>query len=300
MNSIEKKENGVTRRDFIKETAAGAVGGLIVGAAGTALAAEPKAETPPQAPPNRGFYRPLSAEIVQMSGHEGDRIEAYLARPAGPGPHPGVVVIHHMPGWDDGSLEITRRFAHHGYIAICPDLQYREGKGSPEANSASVRAAGGMPDSRTMGDVDGAIRYLRALPKLNGRVGIIGYCSGGRQVYLAACTLKGIDAAVNCYGGGVAEGPAGLSERMPVDPFDYTKDLSCPLLGLFGREDKRPSPEQVARTEAELKKYGKTYEFHMYDNAGHAFFSTDRPSYRQAAAVDGWEKVFAWYEKYLR
>ena len=296
----EKRRRGVTRRDFIKETAAGAVGGLVIGAAGTAMAAEPVAKTPPWVPGRRPFYRNLSAETVQLRGHEGDTIDAYLTRPAGAGPFPGVVVIHHLPGWDEGSVEIARKFAHHGYAAICPDLQFREGKGSPEANSASVRAAGGMPDSRTMGDVDGAIKYLRGLPYLNGKVGIIGYCSGGRQVYLAACTLKGIDAAVNCYGGGVAEGPAGLSARMPADPLDFTKDLSCPLLGLFGKEDKRPSPEQVARTEAELKKYGKTYAFHMYDNAGHAFFSTERPSYRQAAAVDGWQKVFAWYEKYLR
>jgi carboxymethylenebutenolidase len=258
------------------------------------------AQAQPRPPAGKGFYRPLSAEVVPMRGHEGDTIEAYLARPAEPGPHPGVVVIHHMPGWDEGSVEIARKFAHHGYVAICPDLQFREGKGTPQANSASVQAAGGMPDSRTMGDVDGAIKYLRALPYLNGKVGIIGYCSGGRQVYLAACTLKGIDAAVNCYGGGVGAGPAGLTPRQPADPLDFTKDLSCPLLGLFGREDKRPSPEQVARTEAELKKYGKTYEFHTYDNAGHAFFSTERPSYRQAAAVDGWQKVFAWYEKYLR
>jgi carboxymethylenebutenolidase len=242
----------------------------------------------------------MSAEIVNMTGHDGDVIDAYLARPAGPGPCPGVVVLHHMPGWDEASKEITRKFAHHGYAAICPNLHFREGKGSPEENSASVKAAGGMPDDRTMGDLAGAIKYLRALPYLNGKVGIIGYCSGGRQVYLAACTLKGIDAAIDCYGGGVGEGPAGLTPRQPVDPLDYTQDLSCPLLGLFGRQDERPSPEQVARTEAELKKYGKTYEFHTYDNAGHGFFAVDRPNYRQAAAGEGWKRVFQWFGKYLR
>ena len=296
MNSIEKKRKGVTRRDFIKGTAAGAVGGMVVGAAGTVLAATPQ----PLPSSGRPFFRAMSAETVQIRGHEGDRIDAYLARPTEPGPHPGVVVIHHMPGWDDSIMEISRKFAHHGYAAICPDLHFREGKGSPEANSASVREAGGMPDNRTMGDVEAAIKYLRTLPYLNGKVGIIGYCSGGRQVYLAACTLKGIDAAVNCYGGGVGAGPEGLTPRQPVDPLDYTKDLSCPLLGLFGREDKRPSPEHVARTEAELKKWGKTYEFHTYDNAGHAFFWVDNPRFRQAAAFDGWKKIFQWYEKYLR
>jgi len=298
MNSIEKRQKGVTRRDFIKGTAAGAMGGMVVGAAGTVLSA-PKAEPQIRPPAGRGFYRALSAETVQLRGHEGDTIEAYLARPTGPGRYPAVVVIHHMPGWDEATMEITRKFADHGYVAVCPDLQFREGKGTPEANSASVRDAGGMPDNRTMGDVEGSIKYLHTLPHLNGKVGIIGYCSGGRQVYLAACTLKGIDAAVNCYGGGVGAGQAGLTPRQPVDPLDFTKDLSCPMLGLFGREDKRPSPEHVAKTEAELKKWGKTYEFHTYDNAGHAFFAVDRPSYQQAA-VDGWKKVFQWYEKYLR
>jgi carboxymethylenebutenolidase len=152
-------------------------------------------------------YEAMSAETVLMHGHEGDLIDAYLARPSGPGPHSGVVVIHHMPGWDEATKEIARKFAHHGYIAISPNLHCREGKGTPEENSASVRAAGGMPDERTMGDVEGAIAYLRTLPYLNGKVGIIGYCSGGRQVYLAACTLRGIDAAIDCYGGGVVAKP---------------------------------------------------------------------------------------------
>ena len=294
MNSIEKKQEGVSRRDFIKGAAAGAVGGLVVNAAGNARAAASMAK-----PQSRPFHRAMSADTVQIRGHEGDMIDAYLARPTGPGPQPGVVVIHHMPGWDESTMEITRKFAHHGYAAICPDLHFREGKGSPEANSASVREAGGMPDNRTMGDVEGAIQYLRTMADLNGKVGIIGYCSGGRQVYLAACTIKGIDAAVNCYGGGVGAGPEGLTPRQPVDPLDFTKDLSCPLLGLFGREDKRPSPEHVAKTEAELKKWGKTYAFHTYDNAGHDFFWVGTPRYRYAAAVEGWKRVFQWYEKYL-
>jgi carboxymethylenebutenolidase len=245
-------------------------------------------------------YEAMMAETVNMHGHQGDLIDAYLARPMGPGPYPGVVIIHHMPGWDEATKEIARKFAYHGYVAISPNLHYREGKGTPEENSASVRAAGGMPDDRTMGDVKGGMAYLRTLPYLNGKVGIIGYCSGGRQVYLAACTLPGIDAAVDCYGGGVVARPEELSQRQPVAPIDYTKDLSCPLLGLFGREDQRPSPEDVAKTEEELKKWGKKYEFYMYDNAGHAFFSVDRPNYRQEAAMDGWKQVFRWFEKYLR
>jgi carboxymethylenebutenolidase len=245
-------------------------------------------------------YEAQFAETVLMRGHRGDQIDAYLARPVGVAAVPGVVVIHHMPGWDGPTKEIARRFAHHGFAALSPNLHFREGKATPQENSASVRAAGGMPDDRTMGDVQGAVDHLRTLPYLNGRVGIIGYCSGGRQSYLAACTLRGIDAAVDCYGGGVVAKAEELTPRQPVAPIDFTRDLQCPLLGLFGVEDTRPSPEDTARTREALDKFGKTYEFHTYDNAGHAFFAVDRPQYRQAAAIDGWEKVLAFFDQHLR
>ena len=245
-------------------------------------------------------YQAQIAETVLIRGHHGDQIDAYLARPLGGGPYGGVVVIHHMPGWDGPTKEIARRFAHEGFVAISPNLHFREGKATPEENSASIRAAGGMPDDRTMGDVQGAIDYLRTLPYLNGKVGVIGYCSGGRQAYLAACTLRGLDAAVDCYGGGVVAKPEELTARQPNAPIDFTKDLSCPLLGLFGGEDTRPSPADTVKTEEELQKYGKTYDFHTYENAGHAFFAVDRPNYRQAAAVDGWKKVLGFFGKHLR
>lgn len=244
-------------------------------------------------------YEGMLAENVRIHGHEGDLIDAYFARPLGAGPFPAVVVIHHMPGFDEGTKEITRKFAHHGYTAIMPDLHFREGKGSPEANSASVREAGGMPDDRSLGDVEGATAYLRTLPYHNGKIGVIGYCSGGRQVYLTACKLSGIDAAVDCYGGGVTAPPEELTERQPVAPIDFTETLGCPLLGLFGKEDKRPSPADVVETEEILKRFNKDYEFHSFEGAGHSFFSVDRPSYRQKASVEGWKKVFDFFGRYL-
>lgn len=241
----------------------------------------------------------MLAEAIRMYGHNDDLIDAYLARPTGTGPYPGVVVIHHMPGWDSGSLEITRKFAFNGYNTICPDLHYRQGKGNATENAISVREAGGMPDDRTMGDVEGAIRYLQTVGNFNGKVGIIGYCSGGRQTYLAACTLKGIDAAVDCYGGGVVASADQLNEHQPVAPIDYSEDLNCPLLGLFGNEDKRPSPADVDSIEAKLQKYGKTFQFHRYEGAGHAFFTVNSPAYNQPAADAGWQQIFTWFRKYL-
>ena len=288
----------MNRRDFIAGTTSGVIGVVALGAAVSAQPPQGGGGAPAQPlPAGRVSYRAISGETIQMRGHKGDMIDAYVARPTGSGKFPGVVVIHHMPGWDEGSIEITRKFAQHGYTAICPNLHFREGKATPEANSASARANNGMGDDRSMGDVDGAIKYLRAMKELNGKVGIIGYCSGGRQVYLAACTLKGIDAAVACYPGGVGAGAA--SATAPVDPLDLSKDLSCPLLGIFGKEDKRPSQEHVAKIEAELTKLGKVHELVSFDNAGHSIFATDRADYRPLVAQEGWKKIFGWYEKYL-
>jgi carboxymethylenebutenolidase len=245
------------------------------------------------------MYEGMLAETVRIRGHESDEISAYLARPLGAGPYPGVVVIHHMPGWDEATKEITRKFAYHGLVAICPNLHHREGPGSPDDVAAALRAAGGVPDDRCVGDVEGGAGYLRSLPYSNGKVGVIGYCSGGRQTYMVACKVPSFDAAVDCYGGRVVASADELTPLQPVAPLDMTADLGCPLLGLFGAEDSSPSPEHVAITEEELKRLGKTYEFHTYENAGHGFFGVDRPSYRQAAAVDGWQKVFAWFDRYL-
>jgi carboxymethylenebutenolidase len=244
-------------------------------------------------------YEGMLAETVAIHGAGGDVINAYFARPLGPGPFPGMVVIHHAPGWDEWYREATRKFAHHGYGAISPNLYYRDGHGTPEDVAAKVRAAGGVPDDQVMGDLEGAMSYLRSLPYVSGKVGVFGTCSGGRHAFLAACRVRGFDAAVDCWGGRVVMTKEELTPKQPVAPIDYTVDLSCPLLGLFGEEDRSPTPEQVAQHEGELKKHGKTYEFHMYPKAGHGFFYYDRPAYRQEQAVDGWRKTFAFLEKHL-
>ncbi|NJC72346.1 dienelactone hydrolase family protein [Planosporangium thailandense] len=245
------------------------------------------------------MYDAMLAETVTISGHGGDEIEAYLARPLGPGPYGAVVVIHHMPGYDAATKEITRKFAAHGYLAICPNLYSREAPGaSPDDAAATARANGGVPDERLVGDVGGAAAYLRGLNSSNGKVGVIGYCSGGRQSFLAACNLD-LDAAVDCYGAFVVGTPP-EGYPLQVKPLNDIADrLSCPLLGLFGGEDKYPSPEQTAELDQLLTKLGKEHEFHTYDDAGHAFFAVNRPNYRPEAAVDGWNKVFDFFGRHL-
>lgn len=244
-------------------------------------------------------YSGLVAETIGISGHNGDTVGAYVAKPLGPGPFPGVVLIHHAPGWDEWYLEATRRFAHHGYLAIAPNLYHRVGHGTPEDVGAMVRAAGGVPDAQVVGDIEGGMAWLRMQQVHNGKVGVIGTCSGGRHTYLVACQSAGVDAAADLWGGGVVMTPDQLNDNRPVAPIDMTANLSCPLLGLFGNEDRSPTPEQVDEHEAALKSHGKTYEFHRYDGAGHGFFYYDRAMYRQEQAVDGWSKVWDFFGRHL-
>lgn len=245
-------------------------------------------------------YEGMLAETVAMPGHNGELINAYFARPLGPGPFPALVVIHHMPGWDEWYRECTRKFAHHGYLALSPNLYFRDGHGAPDDVAAKVRAAGGVPDDQVVGDVAGAMRWLRALPNCSGKVGVFGTCSGGRHAYLAACRAPGFDALVNCWGGGIVMPTSDLTPKRPVAPVDYTADLPCPVLGLFGEEDQRPTPADVAFLEEALRRHGKAFEHHMYPKAGHGFFYYDRPAYRQEQAVDGWKKILAFLDANLR
>ena len=241
----------------------------------------------------------LLAETIMISGHNGDEIEAYSARALDEAPRGGVVVIHHMPGYDAQTKEIARNFAYHGYNAVVPNLYWREAPGaSPDDAAATARANGGVPDERLVGDVAGAMAYLKGLGNSNGKVGTIGYCSGGRQSFLAAVSLK-FDAAVVCYGAFIVGEPAPGMPLKVTPIVDKTPNLSCPLLGLFGEEDSYPSPDHVAELEQALKASGKTYEFHSYPDAGHAFFSVNRPAYRPAAATDGWAKIFAFFGQHL-
>ncbi|MBW0103006.1 dienelactone hydrolase family protein [Pseudonocardia sp. KRD291] len=244
-------------------------------------------------------YDAVLSETVVIRGHGGDEVEAYTARPMTLGPRSGVLVIHHMPGYDRESKETVRRFAVEGYDAICVNLYTREAPGAdPDDAAATARAQGGVPDERFVGDAAGAVAWLRALPGASGKVGTIGFCSGGRQAFLSGVELD-VQAAVDCYGAFVVGTPP---EGFPVQvsPLaDRVPELRAPLLGLFGNEDSYPSPAHVDELEALLRDAGKTYEFHRYDDAGHAFFSVDRPSYRVAAALDGWEKIRAFYRRHL-
>jgi carboxymethylenebutenolidase len=241
----------------------------------------------------------VTAEVITYPAGGGDEIHAYVARPTGDGPAPGIVAVHHLPGWDEFYREFCDRLARHGYTVICPDLYCRFGHGTPDDVAATARSKGGAVDATVVADCAAALAWLKALPSSNGRVGIIGSCSGGRHALLAASRVPGFDAVVDLWGGGVIAPKEELSPSRPVAPIDYTADLAAPLLGIFGNDDSHPSPEQVDQHEAELKRHGKAYEFHRYDGAGHGFFYYHWPIYRPEQAMDGWEKVYAFFGSHL-
>jgi carboxymethylenebutenolidase len=238
----------------------------------------------------------LRAETIHFDSYDGNSVEAYLATTESDEKVGGVVVIHHFPGYDEATKEIVRKFAANGYNAVCVNLYYRESPdASPDDAAAAARASGGVPDDQLVGDVGAAAKYLRALANSNQKVGVIGYCSGGRQSVLSACSLN-LDAAVDCYGAFVVES---RPESTMTSIVELLPNLSCSLLGLFGVEDQYPSPEQTETLRELLTKHGKDFTFHEYDGAGHAFFAVDRPSYRPEVATEAWGEIWKFYGQHL-
>ncbi len=279
-----------SRREILVGGAALAAMAATVGATGSAQA---------QIASVKGMYRAQEAGLVEFTGHGGAKGVAYYAKPAGDGPFPAAIIIHHLPGWDDWTMEVARKLAHNGIIGIAPNLYFREPGNSPDDQGAKARADGGVSDDQMVGDVEGALAYVRGRKESNGKVGVMGFCSGGRQSWIAAGRIKSMNAMVNCWGGSVIAAPNQLDAKKPVNPIDYTKDINCPVLGIFGNEDRNPDPAQVNKIEETLKSLNKTYTFHRYDGAGHGFLASDRPSYRPEQAVDAWGKIYAFYHKVL-
>ena len=246
----------------------------------------------------------VQSEMMHYPGHGGTSVSAYLSRPTTSGPHPGVIVIMEAFGLNDHIKDVADRFAREGYIALAPDMYTREGTpdiSNPDTMLQNVmRIMFSVPDSQAMGDLDAGAQYIKSQADSNGKVGAIGFCSGGRYTLMFGCTSKNLDAAVDSAGGFITQdGPNEQEDTRPVPPIDMIADLNCPLLGLFGEEDPNPSPEHAERLQAELDKHGKTYEMRMYPDAGHAFFADYRDSYRPVPAQDMWHRVLTFYDKHL-
>jgi len=241
----------------------------------------------------------MACGVSKMAGANGDSIHAYIARPDGAGPYPGVVLICHAPGWDEYYREFSRRFAEHGFIAIAPNIFDRVGGGTPNEQAAKVRADGGVADATVIGDAEAAMKWIKSQPSSNGKVGVIGNCSSGRHAALVASSVPGFDAVATLWPGNILQTPDQLTPNQPVSVGDLAQNLTAPMLGLFGNDDMNPSPDMVNQYEAILKENGKNYFFQRYDGAGHAFMVYDGPRYRPQQAMDAWDKIEAWFKQYL-
>ena len=205
---------------------------------------------------------------------------------------PGVVVVHGRSGLEDFIKDTTRMFAQLGYAAVAPSLYHRDGPNCKD--DSSVRKAR-LRDPSIIRDIEGAIAFLKNHNQVGGgKLGIVGFCMGGRLVYLMAAASKDLRAGVMFYGGGTmapfGDGPS---------PFARTREISCPIQGHFGGDDKDPSPEDMHKLDAELTKFGKAHEFHTYAAAAHAFVNSGSSNYRPHAAALSWPKAMEFFSRHL-
>jgi carboxymethylenebutenolidase len=228
-------------------------------------------------------------ESVRVDGSD---MPLYVSLPAGSGPVPGIVVVHGQSGLENFIKETTHMLALQGYAAVAPNLYHRD---APDCKDDNPTRKARLRDSGIIADIQGAIGFLKDHPRVNsGKLGVVGFCMGGRIVYLMSAASKDLKAAVMFYGGGTmipfGEGPS---------PFERTREINCPIQGHFGEEDQNPSPEDMRKLDAELKKFGKAHEFHAYAGAAHAFANAGSANYRPHAAALSWPKATEFFSRHL-
>ncbi len=229
----------------------------------------------------------------------GSSMEGYVTRPEGDGPHPAVIVIQEVWGVNSHIQAVADRLPAQGYVGVAPSMFHRQGKmmtGLHEELDTAISRMQQCTDQGIVADVRAAVDYAKAQPFVNSnKIGIVGFCFGGRVCYLAAANIPDLSASVVFYGGNI-----GVPYGDGPSPLDQTANISCPILGLFGEEDANPTLADVANIDAELNKHDKAHEFHNYAGAGHGFHCEARASYRPEAAQDGWAKALAWFDKNLK
>lgn len=237
----------------------------------------------------------IRTEMESLATADG-LMPSYVCRPASAGPHPAVIVIMEAFGLNAHIKDVAERIAREGYVSIAPDLFYRFG--SPVVPYEDVPRAIGyiqkFDDAVLMAELGVVIQHLKGRPDVRGdRIGITGFCVGGRIAFLTACRhAAAIKVAVAFYGGGIAA-------DTPTAPINLADRIQCPVLCFFGESDKMIPMDQVRRLEETLKRLKKTAEVKVFKGAGHGFFCNDRPSYDATAAQNAWITMRAWMAKYL-
>jgi carboxymethylenebutenolidase len=223
---------------------------------------------------------------------DGNKMPLYSSLPESGGPVPGIVVVHGQSGLENFIKDTTHMLALQGYAAVAPNLYHRDG---PDCKDENPVRKSRLRDTSIIKDIEGAIGFLKNHPRVHaGKLGIVGFCMGGRIVYLMSAASKDLKAGVMFYGSGTmvpfGEGPT---------PFERTSAINCPVQGHFGANDQNPSPDDMRKLDAELNRHGKVHEFHAYAGAAHAFCNTGSANYRPHAAALSWPKATEFFSRYL-
>lgn len=224
---------------------------------------------------------------------DGSPMNLYVSRPDRDGPSPAVVLIQHQNGVDKFMEQMTERIASAGYFGVTPDLYHRDG---PDCKDDGPTRRGRLRDHAIISDVSATVEFLKGHRLVNaGKVGIVGFCLGGRVAYLMAAVNPSFKAAVSYYGGSIfrawGDGPT---------PFERTAEIHCPIQGHFGEIDKNPSSEDMRKLDAELAKYGKAHEFYSYAGADHAFMDPHHVArYHAQADQASWPRTLDFFREHL-
>jgi carboxymethylenebutenolidase len=235
-----------------------------------------------------------------------DTIKGYLARPnlaSESSLFPGIVVIHEAFGLVEHIRDIARRFANIGYITLAPDLYSRKGGPSdPNDINTVFPVMFGKSDAEAVQDLEAAAVHVTQFRNASGKVGVIGFCSGGRQTLLFACSSSKPDAAIDCWGGFIhrATPDAETTPARPTPILNMVDRLHCPLFAVFGEEDQNPTVAQSEELRSRARRAGKDVTIKVYKNAGHAFLADYRPSYREGPAMELWGDAVAFFDKHLK
>ncbi len=218
------------------------------------------------------------------------KMEVMLGIPEGTGPFPALVVAHHRDGLDKFTRHVLTRLASNGFVGAAPNFYHRL-----PADTVVRDHVAGLLDDQLVIDVKATADHLKTLSNVSpNSLGIIGHCMGGRVAFLGAATYP-FKASVMLYGGGVPQPGAGNA----APALTRAAGINCPVLGFSGRDDQRPSPEDMATISAELKRLGKQHDFHVYDGAAHAFQNIYDPRYREHASEDAWRRLLPFLREHL-
>lgn len=272
-------ENEISRREFV-------VAAL---SAGLALAARPAAAQTITTDTDG-----LTAGDVKIPVGDGE-IPAYHAMPASKDTFPVVLVVHEVFGVHEHIKDICRRFAKAGHLAIAPDLYARQGDVSKISDFNEIfKVVSQVPDAQVMSDLDAAVAWAAQHQGNTQKLGVTGFCWGGRIVWLYAAHNPRVKAGVAWYGPLVGK----PSQLQPKNAIDIASILKTPVLGLYGGKDPMIKPDGIEQMREALKKTGNPSEIIVYPDAGHGFLADYRPGYNKAAAQDGWKRMMEWFKKY--